>query len=371
MPVQQRDLARDRRRLTGWLPDRVPGATGLEIADLAAPQASGFSNDTLLLDVAYARDGVRRRQELVVRIEPSGPGVFPEYDLRAQFRTLELLAPTDVPVPRARWFEPDPEVLGAPFYVMDRVRGRVPPDNPPYHVDGWLVHDTSPAERAAIWWGGIESLARIHRLDWRATGFGFVDRPALGATGLAQDLAYYGRFLEWAARGRPQPTAEAAFEWLRKHAPEGEPDVLLWGDARIGNILFDGTKPAAVLDWEMVSHGSPEADLAWTIFLDRHHSEGIDTPRLPGFPGYDDTVARYESLTGHRVRHLHYYQVWAGFRFAVIMIRIAQQLGEAGLLSPDAACAFETNNTVTRLLAKLLDLAPPGEASGAGRFDTV
>jgi aminoglycoside phosphotransferase (APT) family kinase protein len=96
-----------------------------------------------------------------------------------------------------------------------------------------------------------------------------------------------------------------------------------------------------VLDWEMVTLGSPEADLAWTIFLDRHHSEGIDTPRLEGFPSYEESIERYQLLTGHRVRHLHYYQVFAGYRFAVIMMRIAQQLVRYGLMDEAGGRNFE------------------------------
>ena len=88
------------------------------------------------------------------------------------------------------------------------------------------------------------------------------------ANGLDQELTYYERYLEWASAGREQPVAEAALAWLQKHKPSGEPEGLVWGDARIGNIIFDGTKPAAVIDWEMVTCGSPEKDLAWTVFLD-------------------------------------------------------------------------------------------------------
>jgi len=100
-------------------------------------------------------------------------------------------------------------------------------------------------------------------------------------------------------------------------------------------------------------------DLGWSIFLDRHHSEGLDMPRLEGFPSYDDTVQRYTQLSGHRVRHLQYYQVFAGFRFAVIMTRIAQQMVTYGLMDEASGREFELNNTVTRLLAKLLDLPAP------------
>ena len=352
----QRDLAADRAKLTAWLQRRMADATDLQITDLIAPQTSGFSNETLLFDLEYRRKGRVEREPLVVRIEPKGEPVFPEYDLGLQFRTMQALAATDVPVPRVYWLElEDRAVLGGAFYIMRQVRGRVPSDQPPYHAGGWMA-DAAPAERAAIWWGGIEMLARVHRLDYRALGFGFLERPQLGSTPLDWQIAYYERFLSWAARGRPQPVIEAALVWLKRHRPTDEPIVLSWGDARIGNIIFDGTTPVAVLDWEMVTVGSPEMDLGWSIFLDRHHSEGIEVPRLDGFPSYEDTVARYEVLTHHRVRYLHYYEVFAGFRFAVIMTRIAQQMITYGVMDEEAGREFEINNTVTRLLAKLLDL---------------
>ena len=357
----QRDLESDRRRLTDWLAARLPDARGLRVSELVAPQSSGFSNDTLLFELELDEEGRKRVEPLVVRIQPTGYQVFPEYDLSLQYRTMEALANTDVPVPRMFWLEEDPAILGASFYVMGQVRGRVPSDNPPYHAGGWMLEAT-PEERAAIWWGGIQCMARIHRLDWKALGFGALARPELGETPLEQQLAYYAKYLEWAARGRRHPTAEAAFEWLQAHRPVDEPVVLSWGDARIGNIIFDGTRPAAVLDWEMVGLGSPEQDLAWQIFLDRHHSEGIETPRLPGFPDYEETVARYEAWSGHRVRHLHFYQVFAGFRFAVIMMRLAQQMVHYGVMDEPTGRAFELDNTVTRLLAKILELPPPGSA---------
>jgi aminoglycoside phosphotransferase (APT) family kinase protein len=203
-------------------------------------------------------------------------------------------------------------------------------------------------------------MARIHRLDPHAAGFSFLARPELGATPFRQQLAYYERYLAWAARGLPQPTLEAALVWLRAHEPEDPRTVLLWGDARIGNIIFDGTRPAAVLDWEMVTLGSPEEDLAWTIFVDRHHSEGMGVPRLEGFPSTEETVERYEALTGFEVRNLHFWQVFAGFRFAVIMARIAQQMVHYEVMTPEQGRAFELDNMVTRLLAQLLELPPPG-----------
>ncbi len=121
--------------------------------------------------------------------------------------------------------------------------------------------------------------------------------------------------------------------------------------------------PAAVIDWEMVGAGSPERDIGWAIFLDRHHSEGIETPRLPGFTSYPDTIAYYEQQSGHQVKHLDYYQIFTGYRFGIIMLRIAQQLVHYELMDEAQGREMELNNTVTRLTAKIMELAPPGETS--------
>jgi aminoglycoside phosphotransferase (APT) family kinase protein len=356
----QRDLERDRERLVAWLAPRLAGASRVEIRGLRAPEASGFSNDTLLCDLEVSDGGGARSERLVVRIQPTGFQVFPEYDLALQFRVMQLLAATPVPVPRVRWLEArDASVLGAPFYVMEHVEGRVPTDRPPYHAGGWMT-EISPAERGAIWWGGIRCMAEIHRLDPIAAGFGFLDKPELGNTPFRQQLAYYERYLEWGARGLPQPTLEAALAWLRANEPADPRRVLLWGDARIGNMIFAGTRPAAVLDWEMVTLGSPEEDLGWAVFLDRHHSEGMSVPRLEGFPSFEETVDRYQEWSGFEVRNLHFWQAFAGFRFGVIMVRLAQQMVHYQVMGPEQGRAFELDNMATRLLARVLELPSPG-----------
>jgi aminoglycoside phosphotransferase (APT) family kinase protein len=366
MPTMwKRDLEADRRRLAEWIGGVLPDARDVVVSELVAPQSSGFSNDTLLFELCYSQDGEARADKLVVRIAPIGFKIFPEYDLGLQYRTMKLLAPTDIPVPRVYWLEEeDDTVLGAPFYVMGQVAGRVPPDNPPYHMEGWLK-EAAPEERRGIWRAGFEAMAKIHRLDYAALGFSFLEKPHLGAAPIDWELAYYRDYLNWAGRGLEHPIVEAALEWISKNKPNDEPTVLVWGDARIGNIIFDGVRPAAVLDWEMVTLGSPEMDVGWSIFLDRHHSEGIDTPRLEGFDSYDETLARYEQLSGFEIRNPHFYEIFCGFRFSIIMMRIAQQLVHYELIDEAAGREFELNNTVTRLLAKMLEIPPPGESSGS------
>jgi aminoglycoside phosphotransferase (APT) family kinase protein len=355
-----RDLELTRKRLTEWFAERLTDASDVSVSELAGPGTTGFSNDTLMFDLGYRRGDRQHRESLVARIEPSGYRVFPEYDLRRQFRVQEMLAGTDVPVARMYWQEDDPGVLGAPFYVMARVEGRIPTDNPPYHAGGWVT-EVEPPERAAMWWSGLDVLGRIHRLDWRALGFDFLAMPERGASPLDQQLHYYEEYLTWAARSVPQPTCEPALAWLREHRPREEPVALCWGDARIGNMIFHEGRCAAVLDWEMVTLGNPVQDLAWWLFVDRHHSEGLGIERLPGFPSREETVARWEGAVGLPAEHLDYYEVFAAFRFGVIMIRLAQQLTEYGLLPEDSD--FETNNIVTRLLARLLGLPAPGGAA--------
>jgi aminoglycoside phosphotransferase (APT) family kinase protein len=350
----QRDLDLARERLTAYFGRVLPDAHDVAVENLSAP-GMGFSNETLLADLSYARGGERRDEPLVIRVRPHAQ-VFPEYDLRRQYDVMQRLAPTDVPVPRMRWFEESADVLGASFYVMDRIEGVVPPDHPTYHVAGCCTEMT-PASRAALWWDGLDKLAKIHALDWHGLGFGFLARPDLGATPLAQQLAYYRKYLAWAAEGRRQPTVEPALAWLEANQPVDEPVSLCWGDSRIGNMIFHRDRCVAVLDWEMVTLGNPEQDLGWWLFLDWHHSAGIGVPRLEGVPSREETVARYEELRGRPVRDLHYYEVFAAFRFAVIMIRIASLTRAANLPTPED---FETNNICTQGLARLLDLPPPG-----------
>ena len=259
---------------------------------------------------------------------------------------------TDLPLPGVRWYEAGSDPLGAPFVVMDQVAGLVPADNPTYHQDGWVVA-ASPADRARMWWGSLDILARIHELDVDSLGVRFVDRPELGRTGIDQQLGYYERFVEWAEAGE-LPDVRAALAWLRDRQPEeAGPPRLLWGDARLGNVIFRDYEPRAILDWEMVTLGQPEIDLAWFLYFDRHHSEGSAAARLAGFPSREETVARYERLLGRPMRDLDYYEVFAAMRFAVIMARLGVLFEEFGMLPRGSE--FSTTNTAARLLGLILE----------------
>lgn len=339
-----------------WLASKLPGATNVILSTLTLPGA-GFSNETYLAEATWEEKARRQEAALVIRLDPAEYAVFPAYDLMRQCRILHALAATDVPVPRVRWTETNAGVLGSPFYVMDRVAGDIPPDVPPYHAVGVCV-DATPERRARLWWSGIETLARIHALDWPALGLDFLGVPPAGRAALDPQLAYYTTFLDDVARTEAQPILTAALAWLRANRYVPERIALCWGDSRLPNMIFRHDAVVAVLDWEMAFLGDPEADLGWWIFLDWANSEGFGIPRLPGFPTAAETIARYEALSGRRVRQARYNEMWAAFRYGVILARVAVNLLAAGLPlgNPDLA----TNNPCTRRLADLLGLPAPG-----------
>jgi len=352
---EKRDLDLTRKQLEQWFRERLPGAEGLAVSELAGPSNTGFSSETLLFELAYRQDGEPRREELVARLKPtSGFRVFPSYDVGLQFRVMQILWDTDVPVPRMRWLEESEEPLGTPFYVMDRVRGRVPSDNPPMHSAGWVA-ELSPAERETLWWNGFEVMTRVHRLDWQALGFGFLDQPERGRTPLAQQLHYYEEYVDWGLERSRYPVIERALAWLHANAPAEESVGLCWGDSRLANQIFDGLTCVAAIDWEMVRLGDPVQDLVWWLASDRCFTEGIGIERLAGIPDRAATIARWEALTGREARYVDYWQVLVLMRFSVNMARIGMQMKHFEVLPPDHR--MDVDNLASQTLARALEEA--------------
>ena len=327
-----RDFEKTHGQLTAWLARKLPAGTKPELSALEIPQGAGHSNETLLFDASWSERGERRTQRYVARVRPSGRGVFPEYDMRLQYRCMEVLgAKTTIPVPRMLWFEEDDQILGQPFYVMERVDGVVPPDNPPFAVMGWLA-ESSVENQRLLWRRSLETLVRLHDLDWRSIGLGFLDRPQYGAAGFEQQLGYYADYLPWAKAGTEQPLLDDTFEWLQAKKPADlGPVVLNWGDARISNMMYRDYTPVAVLDWEMACTGPVEVDLTWFWFLCWFLTGGLGIDNLPGFPDRDGTAAIYAEIAKRPVRNLDYFVVWAAFRFGVIMVAIDEVMRQNGI----------------------------------------
>lgn len=340
----------------------VANVEEVAVFDVEIPQASGLSNETVLFAATWTEDGLPVERRLVARIQPSGPAVFPRYDFALEFDVMRALQlHSAVPVPAMLFQSDDTELLGAPFMVMERVEGRVPSDDPPFTAQGWVLDELTSEDRARLCENALGTLATLHAVDIDAVGLGaMADHQEAGLDG---QLAFWRATFDWAADGDANPTVEAGFAWLHEHRPaEAGPTVLTWGDARIGNMMFaDDLSVAAVLDWEMVAVAPAALDVAWWLFLLRHHTEGIGAPLPEGFPDREETIARYEELTGTSLPDLHWFEVFAAVRLASLMHRAGNLMVAAGLLPPDAP--MKLNNPASQLLARLLGVdAPAGTA---------
>jgi aminoglycoside phosphotransferase (APT) family kinase protein len=356
MPVVgQRDPEQTRAALTAWLQGKLPDATEVRITDLVVPQSSGFSNETFLFDAEWNEGGAPTSARLVLRSQPQVYALFPEIDLLAQqYGTMERLGRhTDLPIARMRWAEPDTSVLGQPFFVMDRLFGKVPGDAPPYTVSGWLM-DLSPEERHRVHVNSVTALTRVNRVDWRAADFHYLDKSHHGPLGPKQRISYFRKFHDWACDGTPHEIATPAWAWLEANWPDdGEHIELCWGDARPGNQMFDDAgEVIGLFDWEMVSLGNAESDLGWYLFLQRFHTDGTGVPLPDGMLRRDEIIAIWEEQLGRRAVNVDFYEALGGFHFTLVMMRIGAM---TELLAPGAwDPSYSVNNPVAQLTKELI-----------------
>ncbi|MGD0381025.1 MAG: phosphotransferase family protein [Acidimicrobiales bacterium] len=322
------------RRLVTWLGARV---TDPEVSELVVPESNGMSSETLLFECTW-RDtdapspAARITQACAARLvpDPDAVPVFPVYDLERQFRVLRLVAErTRVPVPRTLWLELDPEAIGSPFFVMERVEGVVPPDIMPYPFGSWLS-EAPRADQDRLQDSSVRVLAELHGAPVSAHDIAFLELDRPGDTALRRHLAEQRSYYEWVvADGARSPLIERTFTWLEDHWPasEGAP-VISWGDARIGNMMFRDFEPVAVLDWEMAAVGPREIDIGWMVYLHRFLDDIAIQAGLPGMPHFmrlDDVAAAYARHSGHTPTDLDFYTMYAALRHAIVMSRVARR----------------------------------------------
>ncbi len=292
----------------------------------ASSPGNGMSSETVLFEMTV--DGEHERYAARLAPMPDVFPVFAEYDIELQAKTMNLVrARTDVPAPDVCWVELDSQWLGTPFLVMRRIDGDSPPDIPPYVFGGWVA-DATPETRASMQRRTLEVLKKLHEITPENADLAFLARPQHGSTALQQQLGHERWYYEWAREGSSYPLIEATFAWLDEHMPEEGETVLNWGDARVGNILYRDFTPIAVLDWEMATVGPREVDLAWMIFLHEFFHDMAVRFGMPGMTDFmqrDAVIAEYEELTGHTVRNLDWFEVFAALRFAIVSIRTTKR----------------------------------------------
>lgn len=269
--------------------------------------AFGQSNPTFKLSAASGH--------YVLRSKPLGRLLPKAHAIEREFRVLRALENSDVPTPRVYALCEDASLLGAPFFVMECVEGRIFYDQ---RLPGF-----SPEERMALFDGMNRAVSQLHLID-----------P------LANDLADYGRpegFMHrqvelWTRQYRATetdllPGMESLIEWLPAHIPAGRPNTVFHGDLRLDNMIFHPTEPRviALLDWELSTIGDPWADLAyhmmvWRVGADVFRGFGDLDLATMGIPSEAQYLRWYYERTGFLPPpDWNFYLAFSLFRVAAIL----------------------------------------------------
>jgi len=196
-----------------------------------------------------------------------------------------------------------------------------------------------PADQERLWLNGVAAVAAVHATDLSASSLHDADLPAAGATPLDRMLGYWQLYLELDSRNGSYPMLETAVDYLQRARPAAvfEP-ALVWGDASLRNMLFDGLRPAALMDFEFAHIGIYAFDIAFYALMDYVMAEGLceGIPRLPGISGIKDTLDYYESITGLPVPHRDYFLRMAVTYMALATTRVYQRLAIQGRFPAEA-----------------------------------
>ena len=277
---------------------------GLGQGDITAhPVGDGHSNVTYLI--------ARRGGAWVLRRPPRPPLPPSAHDVLREALLLRALQPTTVRVPTVLATCDDDSVIGAPFYVMERVEGTV--------VNDELPDGVTPAR---IGEELIDALVEVHATDWQACGLEGFGKP----TGyLARQVRRFTGLWEHNAT-REIAALDAVTAWLGEHIPESGPATIVHGDYRLGNVMFTSGRLSAIFDWELATIGDPLADVGYLLATWAQEGDPESTiaslttvTRQPGFPTRDDLVARYEDRSGRSMRELRWYTTLALWKSAIFL----------------------------------------------------
>lgn len=301
------------QRLGGWLRTQLPDADDVRVEGVDRV-SFGHSAEMMTLHVVTSLGGRDDHQDVVLRLRPQPPALLEPYDLARQFRILRALADTSVRVPRALWLEPTGDILGRPFFVMERAAGDVYEMEAPADADHTVVRMCQSL---------VEQLAAIHTVDLRRVGLDTLDD---GADHLDRELAHWAAEMNRVRRDR-LPALERLHEALLAGKPAPYPKVtLVHGDDKPGNFAFAGGEVSAVFDWEMTTVADPLTDIGWLEML---WMQPVGITSHPAALSIDALLAHYESASGITVTNRPWYRAFNAFKMAVICL-IGAMLVEEG-----------------------------------------
>ncbi|PYC84028.1 acyl-CoA dehydrogenase [Streptomyces tateyamensis] len=288
---------------------------GLDLARLQAHLGTGELRAELIeggrSNLTYrVTDGTAR---WVLRRPPLGHVLATAHDMAREYRVLSALHGSAVPVPRTLRLTEDPEVIGAPFYLMEFVEGTA-------HRDSAALAALGPARVRALADRLVDTLVALHAIDPQEVGLADFGRPE---GFMARQVQRWGKQLA-ASRSREVPGIDRLAEALAASVPDSPAPALVHGDYRLDNVLVDpDDRIAAVLDWEMSTLGDPLTDLGLLVMytdLAGQFAGVIPGVALaPGFPSGPELVERYAAGSGRDVSGVDWYVAFASFKLAVVL----------------------------------------------------
>lgn len=275
--------------------------------------SGGKSNLTYLIASAAG--------EVILRRPPLGHVLPTAHDMTREFTVLNGLVETDVPTPHPIHLCTDPDVLGVTFYVMERKTGHIVRDGFP------LGYADSPEQKRLIGEGLVDTLVRLHAVDWQRVGLAEFGHPE---GFMARQIRRWKQQWEKSVT-RPLESMDQLIAQLERDLPESPSPTIVHGDFRLDNAILDATDPGkivAVLDWEMSTIGDPLADLGlmlcyWPQQDDnddfKRSFSGITATAAPGFPSRDEVLEQYARRSDRDVSDVYYYWAFGFFKLAVIL----------------------------------------------------
>ncbi|APE42391.1 phosphotransferase family protein [Sulfitobacter alexandrii] len=331
----------DESALADWLKDAMPEGEGLSTRRISG----GQSNPTW-----FVTWGDR---ELVLRSKPTGPILPGAHAIEREFRVMTALRDTPVPVPRALRLEEDPEVLGAPFYLMERLEGRV--------LSDCTLPGMTPQMRRDTYLEMARTLARLHAVRPEKVGLEDFGRPG---NYFERQIRRWTRQYEESETER-LPRLDRLARWLSENTPPDDGVVAIaHGDFRLGNLMYHPDRPevVGVLDWELSTLGHPLADLGFCVIPWHSSPEeyggilgtGWEDSGIPTRAEFVEEYFRYSDLDAPL---LPFHVAFALFRFAVIFIGIADRARRGNAASDEAEAL---GPLADRFAARALDIPGVG-----------
>lgn len=328
-------------RLDAFLRASLPGLSGAMRLERIA---GGQSNPTFFVTYDNRR--------LVLRKKPPGELLPGAHAVEREARIMSALADSRAPVPPVALIHADSDVVGTPFFVMERVEGRV-------------FHDTTlpgvePAQRRAMYFAMAETLAALHDVDWASVGLADYGRAG---DYFSRQIARWSKQFR-ATQWREIPDLDRLIDWLPRNIPPSDETTICHGDFRIGNLMFHPTEPrvVAILDWELSTLGHPLADLSYSALAWRTRPQefgglmGADLAAL-GVPPEAEYLAHYyaarQTPVPSRVAPFHF--VFSLFRFSVILEGIAVRARAGNAAAENAKAVGDMSLVFARRAVETID----------------